>query len=46
MELSETIEQKNRLVERMHGEIESSYGQDEPPVLPSHKISIKHACSY
>lgn len=42
-ELNETIEQKNRLLERMHGEIETWYNRVNSSLLPSQRIPINQA---
>ena len=43
-ELNETIEQKNRLVERMHGEIENCFNQQDSSLVPPQQTSVKQAC--
>lgn len=43
-ELNETIEQKNRLVERMHGEIENWFDQQDSSFIPPQQTSVKQAC--
>ena len=43
-ELNETIEQKNRLVERMHGEIENCFNQQDSSLEPQQKTSVKQEC--
>ncbi|MBD3288858.1 hypothetical protein GF337_08660 [candidate division KSB1 bacterium] len=43
-ELNETIEQKNRLVERMHGEIENWHTKRDSSFMPPQQTSVKQAC--
>lgn len=43
-ELNETIEQKNRLVERMHGEIENWFNQQDASFIPPQQTPVKQAC--
>jgi chromosome segregation ATPase len=43
-ELNETIEQKNRLLERMHGEIETWYNHVNSPFVANQQITMKQAC--
>ena len=42
-ELNETIDKKNRLLERMHGEIQSWNDQRNTRLLPAQQVSIKQA---
>jgi len=42
-ELNETIEQKNRMLERMHSDIETWYNQVESPFISSQNVSAKQA---